>query len=1396
MPGKLPGGKLRISRVIPPLSTVEDPTDTEIKYFGLLRDEALDDIESGSEALKEILSDIQSIAERETDGVFNLKDVSVLDGIETFGVTKEDLLPLAGAAFSDGEGEAIVNPRQRIQDRITHFESFAGRGTPFNGSGPIKFLYYAPLEGTSLPGTVSIATNGNVTGNSTNFNGSSGTNDPVTPHVLSNGDHVRALNENNEIVGEFFVNTVTSKTAMTVTKNGTGAITQLSNVSLKVVYSHLNPPPFFTESITSSAFNAPDHIPSISQVELSHRIGATFTGSFLPTKFKEDWWEGDYERSFKNTGNTNAYQNDGVNAETTPDMNIIKDGNKNYDLLLTEFEGGANLGVRYDFYLKRNQSGEYFKWVVQKYGQVKIDIYKQTGITSGGEPQGAWLNVLDTTNENTYYISLDKGDKTDASLEFRERYVSGGPNFSAVADSTEEAFLDLRDTWTNLEDDEVSAFKNEYVPVVIRYWFGQDTLDKTLVDTDPDYRYKKERLTPSTGSSAAINIDFQGFTLAENVTSSTARITDLQANGTITGSSTSFLTTLEVGSRLTVNGQSYKVTAVTSNTQITVRNPDEITFSGQSYTFTTPEVNKKQFNNYYTHVKGSYDEPTNTIQLDGGYTGDGTQTTLSNLNSVFDIVAWGATAPGSLSATKNLANYKNEIVEYDFTPQIASFPKGTRKQPNPVTGEWSTNEFTVDNIDLQDNADVYFMVQNNPNMHQPPRVIPGNSSIFLSNTTGGTTLWQDYIFYPDEKNSYLKAEDLLSNSSRYTEIDPEKQSLQERSVYFGYKYGVLPEIKYYDSARYDGFIENKITTSNTQRDYDYSHDKLLAIGRQKKDPAIKPIQTGESRLDGGNYTFFMYEADEYNNGGRLQILAAPVNSLAAVISTATSGADGSGKILHSSDNVATFSNSNKQNIVAAVGLVEQGAPSDSYDIYQEELGGIPILVARASGTEGDYSALWSVDAMGASSRNTNDKTLFIASITHQSSDEAYFYELINAERPSVKASSVAVTGVSGNNASISSPSLFPTDIGDSSRPGNTASNNLPYIKSRVIFYNTNDEDFSAPLAEYEIDSYNASTTTVTMSYETGTGSGALSSNGNYRAIIYYNYLVLTEPLGGLGWTDENGIEKGAATLPSSYTFSTTNNNLYIKGVYNTSLVYSKVDNGSSLSFGDSLFVDGGDLGSALNPYSPQSELPFPPSGAVTPFGFDRGPGDAGSPGLGGICYPPIDTPATPALVSLGKEDSALYGGSNTVGDYDVYFGGRTLTNIGLKSLTVTNALLFDFPKDSYSDVVESYTAPSELQNLPRFSKTFNYTHKLKVELLPNIGEPNATFANATGLFARFEGYNNSGNANPYIYNDATTFYATLEPVKEVLYLFAKANQETPTTEVDINLLSITPINFV
>ena len=48
MPGKLPGGKLRVSRVVPPLFTVANPTDTEVKYFGLVRDDSLSDLGSSN----------------------------------------------------------------------------------------------------------------------------------------------------------------------------------------------------------------------------------------------------------------------------------------------------------------------------------------------------------------------------------------------------------------------------------------------------------------------------------------------------------------------------------------------------------------------------------------------------------------------------------------------------------------------------------------------------------------------------------------------------------------------------------------------------------------------------------------------------------------------------------------------------------------------------------------------------------------------------------------------------------------------------------------------------------------------------------------------------------------------------------------------------------------------------------------------------------------------------------------------------------------------------------------------------------------------------------------------------------------------------------------------------
>ena len=1386
MPGKLPGGKLRVTRVVPPLSTVADPTDTEVKYFGLIRDDSLDDLESSTEALQEVLKDIQSVSERETEGAFNLKDVSILDGIEVFGVTKEDLSPLKGAALSDGAGEAIVNPRQRLQDRITHFESFAGRGTPFFGSGPIKYVYYAPPAGTDLPGIVSVASNGTVTGNGTNFNGSTGASDPFTPHVLTDGDYVDAYNSNNERVGRYIVSgNPSSMTAMTVTNAATGSITAVSNATLKIVYSHTSPPPFFTESITSTAFNAPDHIPSISQLEFTHRIGSSSSGIFVPKKYKEDWWEGDYERDFK-APTSNPYQASGENAENDPTFNIIKDGNKNYGLMLDEFPIDKNLGIRYDFYLKKDFAGQYFKWAVQKYGEVKIDIYKQTGVATNGNPQGSWITVLDTTDESTYHVFNDKEESTQNFTEFREVYVSGGTNFEATASTSEGGFLDLRDTYTDLEDTEVSNFDNEFIPVVIRYWYGQDTFDRNVTGTA-----ERSRLTPG-GTTPSVNFDLRQFNLSEATVGPS--IASLSAGGVVTALMGNFETELTVGSRMTMDGKSYKVISIANASQLTVKNPDG-TVLGQT-AYTTDRTHKEAWNNYYTHVKGTYTAAAG-VTLDSAYTGAGKQNTLANMNRRFDIVAYtiAGNAPTGLSATKNILNYKSESqTKYDFGPSKNNFYEGVRVDGG--SGNWTTNTFTVSGLDIAENAVVHMMIQNNPYMTEPPRIKTFSTSNYIGQGDGDRALWVEFVYHPDEKGTYENAGDLLSNGSGYSEIDPEKQALEERSVYFGYKYGVLPETNQYTSARYDGFLRNTITEAITDRDYDYSHPKLLAIGRQKKDTAIKPLQSGETRPDGANYTFFMYEADAYNNGGRVQVFAGPTNSLAAIFAPTAAGVDASsnpGKILHSADNVGTFSNTNKQNLTAAIAVVTQGNGS-SFNVYQEEFLGGSILVARKSTTAGDYKTVWSTSDMGdPAGRNTNNKTFFLAYVSQGSGANAYFRELINAERPSVKASSITLTG-GGSTPSIQDASLFPADSSNSAR---TNQNLAPYIKARVVLYNSNDSTYTNSLAEYSVTNYTASSTTVNLSFSNGTGTAQAA--GTYRAIVYHNYLKLPQALHTLDWTDENGIAKTTSSIGNNPTYSGTNNNMVINGVYSTSATYSRVDNGSTLSFGDALLVEpGSNTSSALNPYSLQTELPFPPSGAVTPFGFDKPSSDINNPGLGGVCYPPIDAPADPALSTLAVEDSGLYGRSGGTlrkaeGHYDTFFGGKSLNNIGSASLTVTRGFVFDFPSESYNDII---TTPTSAQ-LPTFSSD-SYTHKLRVELAPYIGEPNNTFANATGLFSRSELYNdpNDDNTpNPHIYNDATTYYSTQEPVKEAVYLFTKSSSINPTSETDVSLVSTSSVSF-
>lgn len=148
MPKFPTSGRVRVSLTAPGLSTQRSSNETEVKYFGLVRDDALFDIEEPSEALGEVLRDVQDPAEALVEGEFTTQDVEIIDGITRYNLKNEDFSVLSNASInfesSDGRSLPLVNPRQRVADRIKQLEFFAGRGTIHQGQGTVMYKYQVP----------------------------------------------------------------------------------------------------------------------------------------------------------------------------------------------------------------------------------------------------------------------------------------------------------------------------------------------------------------------------------------------------------------------------------------------------------------------------------------------------------------------------------------------------------------------------------------------------------------------------------------------------------------------------------------------------------------------------------------------------------------------------------------------------------------------------------------------------------------------------------------------------------------------------------------------------------------------------------------------------------------------------------------------------------------------------------------------------------------------------------------------------------------------------------------------------------------------------------------------------------------------------------------------------
>ena len=150
---------------------------------------------------------------------------------------------------------------------------------------------------------------------------------------------------------------------------------------------------------------------------------------------------------------------------------------------------------------------------------------------------------------------------------------------------------------------------------------------------------------------------------------------------------------------------------------------------------------------------------------------------------------------------------------------------------------------------------------------------------------------------------------------------------------------------------------------------------------------------------------------------------------------------------------------------------------------------------------------------------------------------------------------------------------------------------------------------------------------------------------------------------------------------------------------NATYKYLRVDSGESMSFADVLKItyDGSNLIRGF------SEIPKSSSDRVTPFGFD--PESSAE-----ICYPPYAI-SDPLLSDIAVSDTDLYDSGNTKGQYDVFWGDPTRSELDGNTLTVTEKLEF---KESNGSAVDSLS--SEGLDLNVQISFFDYTHRLKIDL--------------------------------------------------------------------------------
>jgi hypothetical protein len=468
----------------------------DINYTGLIRDNALNDLDDPGEALTNVLEYITRIDdanEISLYGTYKPEDFEITREFVENEITKEFLQPLEGLSIAGGLAGATVsvNPRLRIEDRIDQIDALFGRGTLDNlHSGPTSFFYRVKSGVYNSMGFLEF-----------DFDSNTGS---VTTSVILGTDGITTITEDDILDGkskvvisiESYVNPSTDEeiklagsgldilvdaTSLPVTWTILNNNAKAGFVNLKSLlgvanfpttkfkiykeFSYKEIPSWYTESPNNSEQNvagSPDDI----DPQTSFGVLNFFNGKF--SLYKED--EYFYSRYYVETRWTQT-ERDLLGSNP-----LAKDSNLRYQeppRVLSDYND--NWGVRWDGYLRLSDNGSVGKYIfsVQTNTAIKIDIANKTGL-------GPWTTVFDSVDATK-----------SAQVGTSDRYVS---KVSFDLSETQEIFKYYRDSALN------SSFI--YLPISIRMWNGQ--ADKSEPDfeipTDPNLFIKLGSTTSGVGT--------------------------------------------------------------------------------------------------------------------------------------------------------------------------------------------------------------------------------------------------------------------------------------------------------------------------------------------------------------------------------------------------------------------------------------------------------------------------------------------------------------------------------------------------------------------------------------------------------------------------------------------------------------------------------------------------------------------------------------------------------------------------------------------------------------------------------------------------------------------------------------------------------------------------------